>query len=313
MTDPGFPGFGRPSATTGAPALARPAASAATAAYRAEGGDLAWCAVRATSVVGARHRLAGRAVEDTFAWAVTDDAVVLAVADGVGSLEGSGWMAEVAAVAACGAAVDALIGSGRGDSAAAVAAALSAANSVAGDLALSGNGGATTLVVAVVGIDGQASLGRVGDSDARVLRDGDWTAVFGVAAGCRGTGADAGAGVGVGAGAGVGVGAGGPEDDLVGTATDAIPALVPLVEGAQTDLRSGDAIVLLTDGVSRPLDDGPTTVAVSLGRALARPVAPLELAALADFSRQGCHDDRTMLVLWWWGRTPIVDCASSDQ
>jgi hypothetical protein len=39
-------------------------------------------------------------------------------------------------------------------------------------------------------------------------------------------------------------------------------------------------------------------VAPALAAALTEPPTPLELVRLADFSRQGCHDDRTLLALW---------------
>jgi hypothetical protein len=56
--------------------------------------------------------------------------------------------------------------------------------------------------------------------------------------------------------------------------------------------------VLATDGIADPWRDGPATVAPVLAAALAHPPPALELAQLSDFSRQGCHDDRTMLGVW---------------
>jgi hypothetical protein len=88
------------------------------------------------------------------------------------------------------------------------------------------------------------------------------------------------------------------EAGLVCTVTDALPADSPATQWAFTSLAPGDALVLLTDGVVRPLEDGPTTVAPTLAAGLAEPPLPLELARLVDFSRQGCHDDRTLAAVW---------------
>jgi hypothetical protein len=58
--------------------------------------------------------------------------------------------------------------------------------------------------------------------------------------------------------------------------------------------------VLVTDGVGDPLRDGPGTVGPGLADGLAEPPHPLALAGLVDFSRQGCHDDRTLAAIWRW-------------
>jgi hypothetical protein len=88
------------------------------------------------------------------------------------------------------------------------------------------------------------------------------------------------------------------DDGVVGTATNAIPSGDLSFEEASVDIRPGQALVLASDGVADPWRDGPTTVAPTLAEALTDPPAPLELVRLADFSRQGCHDDRTLLALW---------------
>ena len=87
-----------------------------------------------------------------------------------------------------------------------------------------------------------------------------------------------------------------PDDDAIATATAALPADEPEPELAPgRDLAAGDVLVLVTDGVADPWRDGPTTVAPALaGAPWPGGPDPLELAQLADFSRQGCHDDRTM-------------------
>lgn len=77
-----------------------------------------------------------------------------------------------------------------------------------------------------------------------------------------------------------------------------------------TKLSSGDALVLVTDGVADPLRDGPETVAPALAGALGQPPGALSLIGLVDFSRQGCHDDRTLLGVW--RLTPDADLAGGE-
>ena len=92
-----------------------------------------------------------------------------------------------------------------------------------------------------------------------------------------------------------------PEDDAVVTVTAALPADQLEPEFAAITLAAADLLLLATDGVADPWRDGPSTVAPVLAAALAGRPEPLELAQLASFSRQGCHDDRTMLVVWRHG------------
>jgi hypothetical protein len=131
-------------------------------------------------------------------------------------------------------------------------------------------GGATTLVVARIAPDGEISLGRVGDSSAFVVKPGgDWSELF-----------DA------------------PDDERVGSDTVGLPSHDPAVELVSALLPEGGVIALGTDGLADPWRDGPTTVAPRLAAALLERPAPHELAALIDFSRHGCHDDRTALCVW---------------
>jgi len=206
--------------------------------------------VRAASVVGVRHRLAGLGSDDAFAWAVRDGAVMLAVADGVGTAPGSA----AAALRACRAAVECPD----------VAGAVDAANRAAA------GGGATTIVVAVVTEGGAVELARVGDSTGLVVEeDGSWQELFEP-----------------------------PDPERSDRATTALPAKDPAVESAAARLGPGAVLVLATDGIADPWRDGPTTVAPALAAALAaRPGAP-ELLGAVDFSRHGCHDDRTMVAAW---------------
>lgn len=197
---------------------------------------------------------------------------------GAGSDDAYGWrrVGDTMAVAVADG-----VGSVPGSAAAAGAAVDAALNAVAAgcdpvaalraaDGATRTTGGATTLVVATVDADGVVTAARVGDSTAFTLADGGWRELWS------------------------------PEADpgTVGTATAALPATDARPEPAAAVMAPGWALVLVTDGVADPLRDGPTTVAPGLAARLADPPDPLALVAAVDFSRQGCHDDRTVLAVW---------------
>lgn len=241
---------------------------ASGAAVRAEGASAEWVTVRAASVVGVRHRLAGQPNEDYFAWSMGDGVIALAVADGLGSLGGSAQ----AAVRACRAAVGAATADGVSDPAEATRLGVQAAN------AASPGGGATTLVIAVVCRDGRVEICRVGDSTAFVVGAGRAAELFA------------------------------PRDDeSVGSSTSALPT-DPTAWGNTGDaefwersacqLSQEEVLALATDGIADPWRDGPQTVGPAMVQVVTAFPSPLELAAAVDFSRQGCHDDRTMLCAW---------------
>lgn len=258
--NPGLsPVFGRPSPAADLPWLLAPR-TAAMAGIRADWADTDWCALRVASVVGVRHRVAARSVEDSWAWDGDPERVVIAVADGLGSY---GDSAPVAAGVAS-TAVAHLAGGGT-DLLGAVAAASQAVSGF--------EEGKATLTLAIVTRDGSVELVRVGDSTAFTLFEETWTELF--------DSADAG------------------DDGMQALATPALPSAEPEIESAHWDLRPGEFLMLVTDGVGDPLRDGPTTVAPGLAAALAVPPHPLVLAAQTDFSRQGCGDDRTLLGLWF--------------
>jgi serine/threonine protein phosphatase PrpC len=269
------PTWGRPSPASAAPLPLRASAEATSAAYRAEGGDLPGLQVRAATVAGLRHRLAAGPGEDAYAWATADGWLVVVVADGVGSTPGAGNASVAAVRAACRAALD---GPGQEEGegytrllAACRRAAMAASEAVA-EVSDQGPVGRTTLVVAVVATEQQlgewAGL-RVGDSSGFELRAGKWREVF-----------DPGL------------------YERMDTATPALPSGPETFEEATGTLEPGDALVLLTDGVADPLRDGPETVAPPLAESLSQAPSPLTLAAVADFARQGCLDDRTVLAVW---------------
>jgi serine/threonine protein phosphatase PrpC len=260
----GSPVLGRPSVAAASSATLRRRVTAADAAFRADGGDGEWCALRAASVAGVRHRLSGQPVEDSFAWGWDAERVVAAVADGLGGVPGSSQTAGRVVEAAVEEAMAAA-----GPLAARLGAGLRAANEAAR------GGGASTIVMAVLSRDGFTHVGRVGDSTAFVVgEDGaTWRELF-----TR------------------------PADDVIVNSTAALPADEVEPELTAVTLSAEDLLVLATDGVADPWRDGPATVAPTLSGSLARHPGPLELAQLVDFSRQGCHDDRTVLAIWLAGQ-----------
>ncbi|HET6963887.1 MAG TPA: protein phosphatase 2C domain-containing protein, partial [Acidimicrobiales bacterium] len=198
-------------------------------------------------------------------WAHGDGILLMAVADGVGSVAGSSGAAE----RACRAAVEGGLGeaeaaAGR-DPDTVVRAALAAGNQAAAE----GNG-ATTLVVAALLADGTGSTGRIGDSTAFLLgEDGAVAEAFEP-----------------------------PDPDRTDTSTAALPGEVDEAEVTSFELPGDGILVLATDGIADPWRDGPSTVAPALAGALMERPGPAQLLAVADFSRQGCHDDRTIVCAW---------------
>lgn len=272
--------FGRPSPAAAVEPPLRAAADAASAGYRAEGGSAAGFGLRAATVTGVGHRLSGEENQDSYAWAHDGPRLAVAVADGLGSVPGSGAVARLAARAAVAAAVE----PGRASlDDAALAAVAAARAAVAGC-----DGGATTLVVAIAerGEEtGGAVLARVGDSTGFLVPAAGeapgWRELFDAPPSA---------------------------EEEVSVATPAISAGPaagtdgdPIVETASVLLAEGDVLAVVTDGIAGPWRDGPTTVAPAMAEGLRDRPSAWELASLADFSRQGCHDDRTMVLVWLTG------------
>lgn len=260
----GRPVLGHPSAAAEAEPRLSPSGEAAAAGWRANGGSTGWCTLRAASVVGVRHRLAGQGSDDSYAWAHDQDALAVAVADGVGSRPGSA----ATAARACRAAVrEALAVAGRSPEEA-IRAAVTAANAAA-DAAADSGGGATTLVVALVLREGGGAIGRVGDSSAWWVGPDGAAELFEP-----------------------------PDPERPDTATAALPTGEPEAELRSLTTGPRTVLALLTDGLADPLRDGPATVSPALTAALRDRPDPLQLLSLADFSRKGCHDDRTIVCVW---------------
>ncbi|HTV11399.1 MAG TPA: protein phosphatase 2C domain-containing protein [Acidimicrobiales bacterium] len=269
---------------------------ASDAGYRAEGAAGEDFVVLGASVAGVAHRLNRKRCEDAFGWAQPAPGKLgLVVADGVSTAGRGGEGAEIAVGAACGHLLR--LGSRWGQvecSGAVVSASeeiTEAGGAAAGQLS-------TTIVVALVALDlerGQANavVASAGDSSAFTLdQDGTWSELL----------------------------AGSPSNDAELAALEglkpALPSVLPLpstsfsdregallgVQVATVELPRGTGLVLLTDGVADPLRDGPSSVAPRLAEVLLRAadaqLSPLALAAAADFSRRGAHDDRTILVAW---------------
>lgn len=261
------PIWGRPSPAADVEGAMRASGDATTAALRSEGAANGWCILRAASVAGVRHRLAAQGSDDSFAWAHDGNRLAVAVADGVGSLDGSAGASRRAATAAVECAV-----ADPADRAEAARNAVAAANRAAE------GGGATTLVVAVVEPSGDGVL------DVALARVGDSTALlYGGSQSGTETGEEL---------------FGAPDPERADTATAALPSPAPAVEERAAELRSGAVLTLVTDGIGDPWRDGPTTVAPALGEVLLGRPSPLELLRAADFSRRGCHDDRTLACVW---------------
>lgn len=66
----------------------------------------------------------------------------------------------------------------------------------------------------------------------------------------------------------------------------------------RTEIRPGEALVLMTDGVGDPLGDGTGAVGEFLGEVWQRPPHDLEFAAHVAFTRRSYDDDRTVVAVW---------------
>jgi len=249
----------------------RSGADAASASYRAEGGTTGWCSVTAATVTGVGHRLAGEAGQDSYAWALAGARLAVAVADGLGSVPGSAGAAKAATRAAVSAAT--AVPHDRPLEAA-------TAGIDAAEAELRGwdpGAGATTLVVCVVDQGGDAALSRVGDSTAFVIGGADgrgWAELFDPPA---------------------------EHEAVMPVATGALASgegrISADVDTAEVRLAGSDVLAVVSDGIAGPWRDGPTTVAPAMVEGLMASPSPIELAGLVDFSRQGCHDDRTMVAV----------------
>lgn len=255
--------------------------------------------VRAASVRGRLHRHEGSVRQDAFfmglAGKETAGYLILAVADGVGSLPFSHIAAEAAVrsgVETMRAIIERADTLGATESAQELEAAVReavviAAQQVAADRSLSAELAAkrmaTTLLVAALEIKpGNVQLNPglrrcrlfvLGDSSAWILRrEGKWEPL----AALKGAGAI-----------------------LADSRTLSFPSS-PLksMSSNEAGLRGGDTLFLFTDGIGDPLGDGAGAVGQTLARQWANPPEWPAFLRDVDFARRSHKDDRTAIGVW---------------
>jgi hypothetical protein len=237
--------------------------------------------LRAASMAGGDHRRQRRVRQDSFAVAEpAEDILVVAVADGVGSLPYSHFAATWACQAACKLLSDALIlhphlHTLRPE------VVLSPINDglVALQTSLAVEFATTLVIGAIVCRNAEQTLGwfaRVGDSTAATLSQTadekpQWRFLFGEKT-------DA-------------------QDGIATTRTSALPHHAQGFEHLLIPIPRGRAVFLLTDGVHIPLELSPS-VREGLGRRWLSPPLPLDFASHVSFNRRGEFDDRTVVGIW---------------
>ncbi|SMH32613.1 Serine/threonine protein phosphatase PrpC [Rathayibacter oskolensis] len=239
--------------------------------------------LRAASVRGLVHRDAGTPRQDAFRVAEGDQTIVIAVADGVGSLP----LSHVAAQCAVDAAVELVIAGGahlqRADPVA-WGALFDRISEIVRHEASTVHAGeareamATTLCCAVVDLEAQVVVtAGVGDSSCFLLRDGAWESLSGGKERASASG-------------------------VVSNRTEVLPARVRTrVVVRETEVRPGDALVVASDGIGDAIGDGGSTSAATLAEWWRTAPAPLDFAAQVGFGRLSFTDDRTAVVGWLLG------------
>ncbi|MEV6829501.1 protein phosphatase 2C domain-containing protein [Amycolatopsis sp. NPDC051102] len=249
--------------------------------------------LRAASARGRSHRFHGKVRQDAYAFRCDGRFVVAAVADGLSSRPLSHVAADVVTRHGCHLVAKQLEKAGPGDlDWAHVLRVLAAKVIRAGRRELEGASPpcfveqdaevagelATTVLFAVADMRPAAgghpvSVFAYGDSSAWVLRSGKvWEPLNPV----KNEGAT-----------------------VACSATDALPYLPARPpEVVRTHLGPADVLVLLSDGVTDPLDDGTGTVGEFLAENWRCPPEPLAFAAHVDFARRSHDDDRTAVAIW---------------
>lgn len=264
------------------------------AAYRPDTVVDGWatpsCTVRAVSVRGYLHRFHGVPREDDIAVAAhpASGAIVAAVADGVSGAP----LAHLGSTLACRTVVDFLLRCLDSESVDWPELVRCASWSLV-DYAARQRGGdadpeeaerllATTVVAGLVqsGADGtaRASVVRVGDSSAWVLRGKAWQPVFPAKID--------------------------PLADVFSSDVTGLPRVPESVVPEEFELPAGSVLVLGTDGFADPLGDGTGQVGRRFADCLAQPPPALGLAHLLDFSRETFDDDRSLIAVWPTGAPP---------
>jgi serine/threonine protein phosphatase PrpC len=245
-----------------------------------DGADIEGMTVRAASVRGLQHRHYGTARQDSFAFGYSDDRrwLLVAVADGVGSAPRS----QVAAAIAChdGLRHVAAVGPTRADwqhifsqvSHAILGAALG--TDPAAELA-------TTLTIAAISLEAgergrDVTVAWIGNSPVVAFGTDGWSIITRATGFVRQEH--------------------GPR--LVSADVVALPIDDPVPELRSFSLRSGEALFLMSDGVSEPLGEGEGAVGEALAAWWASPPDMLSFAAQVGFARRGFADDRTVVGVW---------------
>jgi len=134
---------------------------------------------------------------------------------------------------------------------------------------------ATTLLVAAVAAGDEeevrVQLAAVGDSPALMLSGGAFERLLGESEGV---------------------------DGLLGGGVRALPAAARTVHERVCMLTPSDVLLLCTDGLALPLDDGRGDVGRALARELSHPPDIIDFARLLDFSRSTYDDDRSLVAIW---------------
>ena len=116
-----------------------------------------------------------------------------------------------------------------------------------------------------------ASMVRVGDSGAWLLRDETYTPLFA------------------------------PKDAggaTIGSAVVPLPRVPERIEYAETGLDPGAVLLGATDGIGDPLGDGTGLVGQLFAHVLREPPPMLGFAHAVSFSRETFDDDRTLVAVW---------------
>jgi serine/threonine protein phosphatase PrpC len=242
--------------------------------------------LRAASVRGTASRLERKERQDAYSFVARGERLIVAVADGVGSLPHSGLAARTAARGSCQRIEEVLDTSGELDDASIVRIFESSAWEVvlaarehAGDPELPAKDAArsmaTTLVVGAIDFGSSRELrltvARVGDSSAWLLRMGEAVALF--------RGDEAGA--------------------IVDTKTFALPGFgAEGVEVKRTPLEPDDVLIFATDGFAGSWGSGFGEVADYFRSAWRRPPDHITFAGHVAYRRRTFDDDRTAVALW---------------
>jgi serine/threonine protein phosphatase PrpC len=239
--------------------------------------------VRAVSFRGTAHDLFGEPRQDSFAFAASDDWVVLIVSDGIGSCKHShhGASASVNAIAA--AVVSSEIDPDDGDQVLATAA--DAARDAAQALDVPSKSVSATLTVAAVERtphpDGSrhAIIHAVGDSPALRLdpETAAWTYLTPI------------------------------DDGPSNVVRSWVPDRAAEFTSFGVTIPAGSVLVLASDGFTTPLGDGSGPLGTDLAARWA--AGPRELLPfLVDLSFNAYHDDKTVVAMW----NPPTETAVAD-